>query len=69
MSIKASSFQKFLNEGMKDEMQGFFMGRFCVWVTGLCLGTGSLAKRVAKALIPIDVNFFGVQTNKKIYNG
>ena len=45
----------FLNEGMIDGMQGFFMGRFCVGVKGMCLGNGSLAKRVAKALTPIDV--------------
>ena len=43
---------------------------FFFWVfVGMCLVDGTLAKRVAKALIPIDVYFLGVKTHKNIYNG
>ena len=44
MSIKASSVRKFLIEGIMDEMQGFFVGCFCVWDKGMCLGLEAMAK-------------------------
>ena len=48
---------------------GYFVSScvfFFFWVfVGMCLVDGSLAKRVAKALIPIDVYFFGSQNSQK----
>ena len=43
--------------------EAFFVSFFlCL---GMCLVDGSLAKKVAKALIPIDVYFFGSPNSQK----
>ena len=50
MSIKASSFFEFVNEGMMDEVQAFYMGWFCVWAKGIYLGLEALTNRATYAL-------------------